>query len=151
MIKKIIHVNKSLNKILLSIKTFDIYFLNHLKNTLNVYRKEDQITQNHLSYNYQYIINIYKIYKYLCINEFQYISLIILKNYCNNAKLNTISKYNNRFKYLLNKYLIENIYIQNQKQPKITNIKIAVAYIYILNQIQNSHGFYTLIQYMLII
>nr|WCH54826.1 hypothetical protein [Hypnea edeniana] len=151
MTKKIIYINKSVNKILLSIKTFDIYFLNTLKKNSHTYKSKNKIIKDHLLSEYKHIVNIYKIYQNLCLDEFQYISLIILKNYCNNTKLNINSKYNNRFKYLFNRYLIENIYIQHQKTHKIKNIKIAIIYMYVLNQIDNSCGFYKLIQYLLII
>nr|YP_010902573.1 hypothetical protein REP52_pgp009 [Hypnea nidifica]WCH54428.1 hypothetical protein [Hypnea nidifica] len=151
MIKKITYINKSLDRILLSIKTFDIYFLNTLKNNINIYKKKNQIIQQNLLYDHEYIATIYKIYTDLCLNEFQYILLIILKNYCNNPELNMGAKYKTRFKYLLHKYLIQNIHIENQKKHKITNIKITIIYIYVLTQIENSYGFYALIQYLLII
>lgn len=153
MIKKIIYVNKSVNKILLSIKTFDIYFLDTLKKNSSIYKDKDKdkSMKCHLLSDYNHIVNTYKIYQHFCLNEFQYISFMILKNYCNNNKLYLNSKYKTRFKYLFNKYLIKNIYIKNQKTYKIKNIKIAIIYIYVLNRIDNSCGFYTLIQYLLII
>nr|YP_010903766.1 hypothetical protein REP92_pgp009 [Hypnea wynnei]WCH56618.1 hypothetical protein [Hypnea wynnei] len=151
MISKLIYVHKSLNKLFLSIKTFDIYFLKTFKRNLNKYKNKDKIIKYYLSYDYEHIVNLYKTYNCLCIYEFQYLSLIILKNYCNDSKLNFKSKYKKRFKYLVNKYLIQNIYIQNQKKHKIKNIKMAIIYIYILNQIHTSYGFYTFIQYFLII
>nr|YP_010902772.1 hypothetical protein REP55_pgp009 [Hypnea nidulans]WCH54627.1 hypothetical protein [Hypnea nidulans] len=151
MINKLIYVNKSLTTLILSIKTFDIYFLDTLKKKLNKYQDKNQIIQFNTSYNYKYIVNLYQIYNYLCLKESQYIALIILKKYCSNSESNINSKYKIRFQYLYNQYLIYNKYRQNHKKNNMSDIKIAIIYLYILNQIQDSRGFYKLIQYFLII
>nr|QCI07208.1 hypothetical protein [Hypnea pannosa] len=151
MINKLIYINKSLNKLFLSIKTFDIYFIDTFKKNLNKYKNSDKIISYYTSYNYKYIVNLYEIYNCLCLNEFQYISLMILRKNFNHLESNINLKYETRFQYLSDQYLIHNIYRQNQKNNNIPNIKLVIIYVYILNQIQNSYGFYILIQYLLII
>nr|YP_010902971.1 hypothetical protein REP59_pgp009 [Hypnea flava]WCH55025.1 hypothetical protein [Hypnea flava] len=151
MIKKIIYVNQSINKILLSIKTFDIYFLNKFQKNINAYKRNKKMQKGPLLSEYKHIFNMYSIYQHLCLNDFQSMSLIILKNYVNKTKLNISPKYNTRFKYLLNRHLKEKKYIHKQKTHNIENIKIAIIYIYVLNQINNVFGFYIFIKYFLII
>nr|WCH55623.1 hypothetical protein [Hypnea pseudomusciformis] len=144
MISKIMYINNSLNKLIISIKTFDIYFLDSFKKYLH--KNKDQNTIIRHNNKYKNIVNLYAKYNYLCINEFQYLSLIILKKHCDNSESNINSKYTKKFQYIYNQHSIYNKHKQIQK-----NIKVAIIYIYILNQIQNPYGFYKLIQYFLII
>nr|WCH57217.1 hypothetical protein [Hypnea musciformis] len=148
MISKIMYINNSLNKLIISIKTFDIYFLDSFRKHLHNNKDQNTVILYNTLYDNKYknIVNLYKKYNYLCINEFQHLSLIILKKYCDNSKSNINSKYTKKFQYIDNQHSIYNKHKKNQK-----NIKATIIYIYILNQIQNPYGFYKLIQYFLII
>nr|WCH56218.1 hypothetical protein [Calliblepharis sp.] len=148
---KIIYIDKSLKQLTLSIKAFDIYIFNTIKQHCKKYNNNiNKKIKYHTLYTYMYINNIYIIYNDLCLNEFQYITFKILQDYCNNFESHINSQYISRFKYILNKHLFNNYY-NYKKDYKLSYTQLAIINTYILNQTQDKYGFYILIKYLLIL
>lgn len=93
----------------------------------------------------QIILSIYRIIKKLYLED---MIIHILKNSCHQSSSLLVKQYIKRYKYIYQKtqsyYNIKSHYIYNQSSIEYT----AMANLYIINQIYNIKGLYSLIKYL---
>nr|YP_010904367.1 hypothetical protein REQ04_pgp009 [Catenella fusiformis]WCH57618.1 hypothetical protein [Catenella fusiformis] len=127
---------RSVYTLLTSIKALDIY--------LEQNSTKDNITSN-LTHIDNYINFIHNLYTLTIQQDLQSTVNQILSDYCNNRKSPIILKYIQRFQYIYNNYH----YIKNYDYNYRLNIqRLAITKLYVINQINNKHGFYKVLRYL---
>lgn len=96
---------------------------------------------------YDTIKIIYKIYTYIKHTYLQEITQIILNDYCHSINSMVKLQYVKKFKHIYRK--TQKFYYKSSYYPKLTVELLSIRCLYIINQVNESYGFYFLVKYLL--
>lgn len=134
-------VQRSIYTFLASIKALDMY-------NLNIYHEKDYVKSNitkNLINTKNYTNFVHNLYTLMTQKSLQLTVKQILNNYCSNKKSHIMLKYIQRFEYIYNNYY----YTKNYDYKYYLNIqRLAITKLYIINQVNNKHGFYKVLKYL---
>lgn len=142
-------LKKRVHLILITIEALDLYILNDTQQKYFTEKYKTTLIElihyrSQLKFNYYIQI----IYLFCTITTHSYVHDIVLEliyGFCNETYSHLTLQYIKRFTYIYNKY---NNYDTYSKNKSINMNKIALANLYIINQINTEYSLYYLIKYL---